>query len=377
MISESLLQRATATDGRILRDRVLSGFGVRLNARKRTFLIATSVSGKQFRMMLGYWPLMSVDEARSHAMDVLRLCRNGERPSRKVKPQLPTLREAYLAYCKAKGIKASSQRRYESITRTHFGVWLDRPVSDLGFAEFGEHCHTFSQSNGAAIVEVSRGLIGALIKFINAVHSLELKTPFIKLAAAGLLPDRSKPRARVLQEADLPAWREAVDKLGERQRDFLYLTLYTGLRRNEGRELTRKQIDLTGGVLSIPDTKNGKPHSLPITPLMREILERRCEGIEAGDELFKGVSAEHLYSMAIRLGAPRFMLHDLRKLVATTGEKLGLSSAVLRRILNHTAPKSDVLHRHYVSLNEADVAGAMVQIQEILLALTKDARLAA
>lgn len=37
MITESLLSRATATDGRILRDRVLSGFGVRLNARKRTY----------------------------------------------------------------------------------------------------------------------------------------------------------------------------------------------------------------------------------------------------------------------------------------------------------------------------------------------------
>lgn len=36
LISESLLLRSTATDGRILRDRVLSGFGVRLNARKRT-----------------------------------------------------------------------------------------------------------------------------------------------------------------------------------------------------------------------------------------------------------------------------------------------------------------------------------------------------
>ena len=49
---------------------------------------------------------------------------------------------------------------------------------------------------------------------------------------------------------------------------------------------------------------------------------------------------------AKQLGAPRFMLHDLRKLVATVGEKLGLSSAVMRRILNHTAPKIDVLHRH-------------------------------
>jgi len=178
MISESLLLRASATDGRILRDRVLSGFGVRLNARKRTFLIATSVSGKQFRMMLGFWPLMSVDEARSRAMDVLRQCRNGERPSRRVAPNVPTLREACEAYCKAKSIKPSSQRRYESIFRTHFRDWLDRPMSDFGYAGFAEHCHTFARSKGAALVEVGRWLIGALIKFVNAFHSLELKTPF-------------------------------------------------------------------------------------------------------------------------------------------------------------------------------------------------------
>ena len=85
--------------------------------------------------------------------------------------------------------------------------------------------------------------------------------------------------------------------------------------------------------------------------------------------LFKGVSAEHVHSLAMRLGAPRFMLHDLRKLVATVGEKLGLGDAVLRRILNHTAPKTDVLHRHYIGLDESDVAGALGQIQESLVGL--------
>jgi hypothetical protein len=39
VISEALLRRVSAT-----------------NARKRTVLVATSVRGRQFRMMLGYWP---------------------------------------------------------------------------------------------------------------------------------------------------------------------------------------------------------------------------------------------------------------------------------------------------------------------------------
>jgi hypothetical protein len=76
MIGSALLDRATATDGRILRDKVLRGFGMRLNARKRTFQIATSVCGKQLRMMLGHWPWMTVDEARMKAMEVLRKYRN-------------------------------------------------------------------------------------------------------------------------------------------------------------------------------------------------------------------------------------------------------------------------------------------------------------
>lgn len=372
-ISEALMRRSTLNDGTILRDRMLSGFVVRMNARKRTFRVATSVAGKQFRMNLGYWPLMSVEEARARAMEVLTQCRAGVRPERPTPapapPVIPSLRETLAAYTRAKGIKEGSRQRYESLFRVHFGDWLDRPLSDLGLPEFTAHCQNFSQSRGAALVELGRGVLGALLKYANAMHGLELASPFTKLAAVGLMPDRAQPRARVLQESDLPAWWSAINKLGERQRDFLILTIYTGLRLSEVRGLHRAQIDLAGGVLSVPETKNGKPHSLPITPLMREVLERRCAGLEFEDELFAGVAADHLSKMAVRVGAPRFMVHDLRKLVATVGEKLGVGGAVLRRILNHTPPKSDVLHRHYVGLDARDVAAALDRIQRTLLAL--------
>ena len=71
LITDALLRRSTLRDGRLLRDRMLSGFVVRMNPRKRTFRVATSVAGKQFRMNLGHWPLMSVEEARAKAMEVL------------------------------------------------------------------------------------------------------------------------------------------------------------------------------------------------------------------------------------------------------------------------------------------------------------------
>ena len=96
---------------------------------------------------------------------------------------------------------------------------------------------------------------------------------------------------------------------------------------------------------------------------MKAILQRRCADLELEDLLFKGVSADHMWEMAMRHGAPRFMLHDLRKMVATVGQKLGLGDAVLRRILNHTAPKTDVLNRHYVGLTCDDVLAGLERIQ--------------
>lgn len=99
---------------------------------------------------------------------------------------------------------------------------------------------------------------------------------------------------------------------------------------------------------------------------MREVLDRRCAGLSTEKRLFAGVAADHLSNMAERAGSPKFMLHDLRKLLATTGEKLGFSAAIMRRILNHTAKRSDTLYRHYISLNEADIHDSLVAIQERL-----------
>jgi integrase len=159
----------------------------------------------------------------------------------------------------------------------------------------------------------------------------------------------------------------SAQALPSKQRDLLMLLALTGLRRNEGGMLRKKQVDIVAGVLLIPDTKTGQAHSLPITPMMHDILVRRCDGLAEDDPLFSDVSFEHLAEMAMRAGAPKFMLHDLRKLLATTGEQLGFSDTVLRRILNHKAKRSDTLHRHYVRLAVADIHDPLVAIQERLL----------
>ncbi|HDR9251446.1 hypothetical protein [Burkholderia vietnamiensis] len=100
---------------------------------------------------------------------------------------------------------------------------MAKSVATLAEPLFAQRCHDFAQTKGAALVEVGRGLVGALLKYLNAVHGLNLSNPFHRLADAGLLPDRAKPRARMLQESDLPGRRTAVDTLPQLQSDYLML----------------------------------------------------------------------------------------------------------------------------------------------------------
>nr|WP_229634100.1 integrase family protein [Duganella qianjiadongensis] len=370
-LTDTLLQKHPARDGAILRDRILSGLCVRVGRRTKTFFIATSVSGKQVRTTLGRWPLLTVDDARFQALTILRDCRKGLAPVQAQPLTLPTLSESLVTYCETKKLKAASLRRYQSIVRTHFAQWYEARVDQLGKPEFSSHCLTFAQNTGKALVDVGRGVFGALFKYLNATFGLSLENPFSKFAAAGLLPKRAEPRARVLAEEALPAWKRAVDALPEKQRDYLMMAAMTALRRNECSGIRPSHINLDELSLSIPETKTGKAHTLPITPIMLEIFKRRLATVNNDEPIFKGIAVEHISEMAARAGAPRFMLHDLRKLVATTGEKLKLSDAINRRILNHAAKRSDTLHRHYVHLTAADIRVPLESIQAKLLDLMK------
>jgi len=211
---------------------------------------------------------------------------------------LPTLEDALVTYCETKKLKAASLRRYQSIIRTHFAQWYEARVDQLARPEFSTHCLTFAQNTGKALVDVGRGVFGALFKYLNATFGLSIENPFSKFAAAGLMPKRAEARARILTEEALPAWKHAIDRLPEKQRDYLMMVAITGLRRNECVGIRPSHIDLAELVLSVPETKTGKAHALPITPAMLEILQRRLATGDADEPIFKGVAVEHISEMA-------------------------------------------------------------------------------
>src|SRR5262249_47746174 len=87
-------------------------------------------------------------------------------------------------------------------------------------------------------------------------------------------PKGTKPRERVLSGSETKTLWEACE--GSKAGEFGHLVkllLLTGCRREEIGELRWSWFapDLTS--FTVPKTKNGRAHTVPITPLMRSILD--------------------------------------------------------------------------------------------------------
>ena len=144
-LSDYLLQRAKADNGRLIRDRLLVGFCARLYKRRRSFMVSTSCCGKQVRVTIGFYPLMKTEEARVIATEIIKRCRAGTYLKNDIQSTktYKSIREILPQYIMDKGLKQSSLGRYDSVMRTHFSEWYDRPVNELSLPEFAEHCHLF------------------------------------------------------------------------------------------------------------------------------------------------------------------------------------------------------------------------------------------
>ena len=147
-------------------------------------------------------------------MEALRECRAGRNPIKTMQGTLPTLAEALTRYCNDKRLKPTSRASYDSMIRIHFTPWKDQPVTALTGTAFSEHCHQFAKSNGAVIVEVGRGLMGAMIRYLNAVYPIlvgvDMPQPKIELDNKQVENQEQDPLDEMMPAGTLDEFRQEM-----------------------------------------------------------------------------------------------------------------------------------------------------------------------
>lgn len=150
--------------------------------------------------------------------------------------------------------------------------------------------------------------------------------------------------------------------------------MLTGLRKNEGSALRWEHVDLTARTLHVPETKNRRPLTLPLSDWLRDMLAERLAEAERTGSLFvfPSTAGRGHYTAALQAchrvseaaGVPR-MAHDLRRTFITLAESLDVPVYAIKALVNHHAG-SDVT-QGYLQINVERLRAPMQRVTDFVL----------
>jgi integrase len=162
-------------------------------------------------------------------------------------------------------------------------------------------------------------------------------------------PEAERARERVLKDREIAAiWKAVGDGAYGK---ILRLLLLTGQRRQEVGAIAAEEIDLERRIWLLPAsrTKNSEAHAVPLSDqalvILKEAIGDKRQGCLFGPGGFKGWSDARA-SLDTRLALIRskdeppiepFVIHDLRRTVATGLADIGIAPHIVEAVLNHVS----------------------------------------
>jgi integrase len=378
-----------ATGETTLWDRELIGFGLRVRSTgSKTWIIKyRNREGRQCKITLpGGWPNVTVDAARREARRILGEAGTGRDPAaerRRQKLGRVTVGQVLDDYLATKSsLRPSTAETYRRLANKHLGDWLGKSMSSIAPDSVLERQKTITTATGPTAGNNVMRLLNALFAFAMQRYQTEtheavfVRNP-VKVLNTYKVWNKRERRQTVIRQHELPRWWQAVHELPNATwRDYLVFTLMTGLRRREASGLRWSEVDLPARSLTIPATrtKNGRSHTVPITPYLVAMLKRR-QATTPGDLVFPPRAGAHeltthtITAIVAEASGVRFTVHDLRRTFSTIAESLDVPAYALKKLLNHS-DGGDVTSG-YLIINTERLRGPMEKIEKTILSMAR------
>ena len=329
-------------------DDSLTGFGYRMRQGaggkvSRSWIAQYRRAGASRRMLIGSAEVVTADQARAKAKKVLAAVALGDDPQaekaeRRTKDQV-TMRAVVNEYI------ADRTSDWRAQTRHGVTLYLTGPY--------------FRTLHGMAVDKITRRDVASRLIAIKREHSpivaaaarAKLSAFFVWCLRQGLTehnpvigteqPKRTASRDRVLSDDELATiWRSCND--GDHGK-IVRMMILTGCRRNEIGGMCWSEIapDKSTWTLPAVRSKNKRALTLPVLPMMREILDTVPQMVSR-DQLFgqrseKGFAGWDKGKQSIDEGSgvTGWRRHDLRRTVATRMADIGIAPHIIEAVLGH------------------------------------------
>jgi integrase len=304
----------------ILWDQGLPGFGVRRQRRQPVFILRKE--GKQ--IVLGQWPVMTVEMARGAAIDVMRAPLGGPTGTSTL------FKDVVDRYLAVGGWRQRSRVEIERHLLDDAQAFADRRLAEIDRAAVATLLNEVERRGPIARNRL-RSTLSAMWNYAIKEGLCEVN-PVEKTRRVA-----ERPRDRTLTLEEIATlWRGLPSG---RFGDIVRLLLLTGQRRQEIADLRKAEIILDAEpriVLGAERTKSDRAHVVPLAPQAVAILARHV-----GDPIFDGFASfsESKAALDAKLGLAPWRLHDLRRSCASWIAELGFGTPwTVEAILNHRKP---------------------------------------
>ncbi len=310
------------------------------------------------RVTLGRFPAMTVEQARKAASTVNAEIENGANPA-EVKRALkaePTFGEMFKEYGERHGIKKRSWNNDQSTYSCHLQSLAPRKLTAISRAMVSRILSDVERAGK------SGSTINNVRALVSSVYSRAIEWGYATTSpVVGIRMRPTVKRDRFLQAGELPRFFQALaEERNETFRDYILLALLTGARRANLLAMRWGEINVADSVWRIPDTKNGTPQNVTLSPEAVTILQARKEAAKPGAVfVFPGTGAsghiEEPKKAVIRImeraGIPYgrndpdgVTLHDLRRTLGSWQAKTGASMAIIGKSLNHKSQQATAIY---------------------------------
>ena len=361
-------------------DDELVGFGLRLRkSGARSFVAQYRAHGRTRRMKIG--GTLAPEEARKAARLILAKVEvgadpQGEKAARR-RADGHTLAAVVADYLQAKQpiVRGTTYRemvRY--LTGPHFKPLHAMPIDQVTRRDVAVRLTRIVADNGSITAGRARAALSALYVWAMGQGLTEINP-----VVGTIKPEDSKPRERVLSDAELRAiWRACGDDdLGR----VVKLLILTGTRRSEVGGMCWSELDLARGAWTIPHerSKNHRSHTLPLPPMALAIIAT-VPAMVGRDQLFgeraargyTGWGGPEQAALRARAEVSDWSLHDLRRSVATKMADLGVQPHIIEQVLNHVSGhKAGVAGIYNRSSYEREVRAALALWADHVRVLTE------
>lgn len=379
--SLNLLEHPSHT--RVYWDDSLPNFGLRIQPTgKITFFVQTRYQRKPAKATVGYYPLMSPEEARREALVHINALRQGQHPSQVPKQSNSTLGDVLTGYIEVllrEGKTDTANVRgtiHKHVRDRHQKLWRKAAV-EISNADCVSIIRCLIEEKKLRTAERLRAYLHAAFERVTkADPNSGTGVPMLDIAnPAKMVPvkDANRPRTRHLSETELKSFWILANQMPSPDRDLVCLHLLMGGQR-QAQEVRCLTSDITAfsletdsepvAVLEIRDRKGrsapsgGRQHLIPLLPQAEQIVKNLTPH---GPHIFSsdgGVTPIHndrinricrrLNSQMQTLGqleGERFTAGDLRRTVETLLARLGVSIEHRGHLQSHGI--SGVQARHY------------------------------